>query len=286
MIQHFFQAGTPGKLAITQFGTGSADIVMLHGVTRRWQTFMPILPSLVPFWKVHCVDFRGHGQSEHVDAYRVVDYADDISTWLSASFTKPVWLYGHSLGAMVAADVGARLPENVAGVILEDPPLHTMGTRIGDSILKNHFETIQGFAGKAGNVFELAAILAEQKVYDPTTDSHIRLGDLRNATNLRFTITCLQKLDPRVLVPIVASEWLQGYEVADIFSALHCPCLLLQADEKSGGMLTDQDSAEVESLSRDLTRIKFNDCGHSIHWTETEKLANHVLAFLAGIESE
>src|SRR5437762_336652 len=37
--------------------------VLLHGVARRWQDFLPILPALTLRWHVHAIDFRGHGRS-------------------------------------------------------------------------------------------------------------------------------------------------------------------------------------------------------------------------------
>ena len=53
-------------------------IVLLHGVTRRWVDFLPILPTLLLRWQVFALDFRGHGQSDRTPGqYRVIDYVSD-----------------------------------------------------------------------------------------------------------------------------------------------------------------------------------------------------------------
>ena len=49
------------------------------------------------------------------------DYAADALAFVEA-LPSPATLYGHSLGALVAASVAAALPGRVAGVVLEDPP--------------------------------------------------------------------------------------------------------------------------------------------------------------------
>ena len=116
-----------------------------------------------------------------------------------------VFVYGHSLGAMVAAAVAMRRPKRVTGVVLEDPPFHTMGERIHESPLGSYFAALRGLAGSAKPVGELARELAEVS-YGP--GGSLRCGDTRDATTLRFAASCLRRLDPAVLEPIAAGRWL------------------------------------------------------------------------------
>jgi pimeloyl-ACP methyl ester carboxylesterase len=273
-------------------------LVMLHGVTRRWQTFRPVLPSLVGGWHVHALDFRGHGQSGRApadraqsgragadgagEAYRVIDYVGDVVA-LVESLPQPAIVYGHSLGSMVAAAVAAATPEHVRAVVLEDPPMQTMGGRITESPLHSFFAALQQHAGSTRDVGAIAADLAEIVLRVPQTGEELRLGDLRDATTLRFMASSLRQLDPKVLVPIVDSRWLDGYETETTLRRIQCPTLLIQADVMAGGMLTDEDATQIESLAADVTRIKLSGVGHVVHWAETSRLLSLVLGFLESI---
>src|SRR4029453_4113097 len=79
-------------------------LLFIHGVLRRWQDFVPLIPGFAPWWHVHALDLRGHGLSDRRKGEdRVADYARDVVRLLEARWREPVILYGHSLGAMVAA---------------------------------------------------------------------------------------------------------------------------------------------------------------------------------------
>jgi pimeloyl-ACP methyl ester carboxylesterase len=261
---------------------------MLHGVTRRWQTFRPLLSSLASGWHVHALDFRGHGQSDGAGAdsaggaYRVVDFVGEAVA-LVESLQQRAIVYGHSLGAMVAAAVAAAAPDHVRAVVLEDPPMQTMGERITETPLHGFFTALQQHAGSDRDVSAIAADLAEVVLCVPQSGAEVRLGDVRDATTLRFMASCLRQLDPDVLGPIVESRWMDGYQTDTVLSRLRCPTLLLQADVMAGGMLTDEDAEQIESLAADVTRVKLPGVGHVVHWAETPRLLSLVLGFLESI---
>jgi pimeloyl-ACP methyl ester carboxylesterase len=129
----------------------------------------------------------------------------------------------------------------------------------------------------------MARELAEITVVDPKTGTTLRLGNLRDAAQLRFMASCLAQLDPRVLDPIVQCRWLEGFDWRQVFRKLACPALLLQADPAAAGMLTDDDAAEAAGLARSLTLVKLAGCGHGMHWTRTQDVANLTCAFLESL---
>ena len=64
-------------------------LVMLHGVTRRWQTFLPLWSSLAQRWQLSAIDFRGHGLSDNLNGrYLVCDYAEDVMAYLDSQFDR------------------------------------------------------------------------------------------------------------------------------------------------------------------------------------------------------
>lgn len=268
--------------AVTE--TAGAPLVMLHGVTRRWQTFLPVMQALSLRWNVHALDFRGHGQSGRAAGqYTVADYVPDVVDFVQRQFTVPVVLYGHSLGAMVAAAAAARLGSQARAVVLEDPPWHAMGERIAASMLLSFFAGLAAFAGDTRPVPQLAAALARVRLSDPQQQRTLLLGDIRDATALRFTAASLKQVDPAVFEPILSGHWLVGLDPEHIHRQLLCPVLLLQADEAAGGMLSDADAAACRQWTPDLTHVRLAGVGHVIHVGQTAALVNHVSGFLESL---
>lgn len=112
---------------VLNYAVDSADgppLVLLHGVTSRWQGWLPVAPSLATRWRRYIPDLRGHGRSGRVPGgYTISDQADDIITFMRGVVGAPVVVVGHSLGAIIATAVAASAPEQLAAVALEDPPL-------------------------------------------------------------------------------------------------------------------------------------------------------------------
>lgn len=277
-----FQLGSQ-TLNVAKGPPSGPPLVMLHGVTRKWQTFLPLVPTLVPRWQVHGLDFRGHGASSPAeDGYLIVDYVRD-AVGLLHELDEPVVLYGHSLGAMVVPAVAAEVADLVRAVVMEDPPLNMLGPKIAETTFHSFFKGIQEFVGDTRDVREIAQDLSKMVLCNPVAGEEMLLGTTRDAASLRFMASCLRDVDPNVLSPIIEGRWLEGYDITSIYQRLECPALLIQADVSVGGMLTDEDATEVESIARDLTRIKLPGIGHNVHWASSERLSGLVLQFIESV---
>lgn len=267
---------------------GRTPLLLIHGVLRRWQDFMPILPALAFRHPCFAIDQRGHGSSRQackdtLPTYRTVDYVDDATTLMPNEFAGGAILYGHSLGAMVAAAVAGRCPELVKGVILEDPPFHTMGDRIDTTPLASYFHAIREAVRGHDSTSDLITKLTDLEISDPNSGRQWTLGSVRDAASIRFFASCLTQIDPPVLDPICEGDWLAGYELDSIVGGIHCPTLLLQADETCGGMLTDEDVDLFRDHVPDLTHLRFEGHGHSLHTSATGPLMNAVCGFLESL---
>ena len=261
-----------------------APLLLIHGVIRRWQTFLPLVPHLTQRWHVLGLDLPGHGQSDRLAGeYLVVDYVRVVAGLVRSRYREPLIIYGHSLGAMVAAGIAAEAGEQIRAVILEDPPLDTMDSRIEETWLHGYFAGLARHAGSPLPVGQLATELANLILVDPLTRQSQRLGDLRDAAQLRFLASCLKQLDPAVLQPVIEARWLAGFDWPQVFSRIACPLLLLQADEAAGGMLVDADAVRAASRAGDCTLVKLRGCGHNMHVARTQEVTNVVHAFLESL---
>ena len=276
--------GTPfGNLSLNVFQgpENGPPLIFVHGVLRAWQDFRPLFPYFNYDWTCYSLDHRGHGDSERADGdYEVMHYVGDVVQFVETQFDQPVVLYGHSLGAMVVAAVAAELNQRIAGAILEDPPFHTMGNRIGKTPLLSYFQGIRDVVREFRNPWEIGPALAELVITDPATGSTQKVRDTRDETQIMYAAKCLAKVDPRVLDPIVEERWLNQYDPSRVFELIDCPTLVLQGDPACGGMLVDDDVQMIKSLKPNLFHVKFEGAGHQLHWTRREEVLSAVSAFL------
>jgi pimeloyl-ACP methyl ester carboxylesterase len=277
-----------GGVQAGDFSGGQTPLLLIHGVLRRWQDFMPVLPTLAFRHPCFAIDQRGHGSSRQISkegepTYRTVDYVDDASALMPNEFAGGAILYGHSLGAMVAAGVAGRCPELVKGIILEDPPFHTMGDRIETTPWASYFQAIRQAVQNHDSTADLIARLSDLEITDPNSGRQWTLGSVRDQASIRFFASCLTRIDPSVLDPICDGSWLADYDLESVIEKIDCPTLLLQADSKCGGMLVDEDVNLFRDQLPDLTHLRFDGHGHSLHTSATGPFMNAVFGFLESL---
>jgi pimeloyl-ACP methyl ester carboxylesterase len=62
LVEKSFDTGEVA-LNYTEGPNNGPPLVLLHGVTSRWQTFNPIINEFINRWHIYALDFRGHGKS-------------------------------------------------------------------------------------------------------------------------------------------------------------------------------------------------------------------------------
>jgi pimeloyl-ACP methyl ester carboxylesterase len=273
-------APVPTVAVVEEGSTDAPPLLLLHGVTRAGGDWSPVVPRLAGDWRVIAVDQRGHGLAPRAHRYLVVDYVADAAQLLRERVRQPAVILGHSLGAMVAAGVAAAVPELVRGVVLADPPFHTMGERIVGTAWEAQFAGIRAAAARGGSVEELAAALAAIRLPRPD-GSTMRLGDLRSPQALQWHAACVANLDPLVLDPVIAGRWLEGYDRVSVAAAIQCPATLLQADTGAGGCLSDADRDSFVAGCRECVVERVVGAGHLLHWERPGRVCDAVARLAA-----
>jgi pimeloyl-ACP methyl ester carboxylesterase len=273
--------GSPSLSYFNHGGSGPI-LLLLHGVTRCAGDWESVLPTLMATWQVFSLDQRGHGRSEWADSYLVVDYVADVVNLIRHELNSPLTVFGHSLGAMVAAGVASQLPQLVQSAVLEDPPFHTMGDRISGSSWQQQFLGMRAAARQGGSIDEITNALAEIRL-PSASGGFQRLGELRDRDSLQWSARCLSQLDPEVLTPVIEGRWLAGFDLAKILPSIKCPVLLLQADPSVGGALTDADAAFANSVMTLCQLIRVDGCGHQLHRDRPAEVLQAVQAFHSSI---
>ena len=123
VAEHQFQTD---EVAINYAASASAgpQMVLLHGLAARWETFMPLVLPLSQEWQLFLLDLRGHGLSGRTPDHRLADFVGDVIAFIERQTAPPVVLYGHSLGGWIALEIAARRPELVRAVIVGDSALY------------------------------------------------------------------------------------------------------------------------------------------------------------------
>lgn len=101
-----------GDLAAIRVGGGEA-VLLLHGVGLRAEAWNAQIDALAEKFDVIAPDMPGHGESTPLEkATALADYSDRVAV----AIDRPVWVAGHSMGALIALDLAVRYPDRVRGV--------------------------------------------------------------------------------------------------------------------------------------------------------------------------
>ena len=101
-----------GDLKAIMAGTGPR-LVLLHGVGLRAEAWAAQIDALAEIYEVIAPDMAAHGDST---AFSAEPNLRDFSDRVAAALSEPVFLAGHSMGAMIALDIAHRYPERVRGI--------------------------------------------------------------------------------------------------------------------------------------------------------------------------
>ena len=255
---------------------------LIHGLSRCWNDFAPILCDLTAWWHVHAYSHRGHGESARTPgAYRVADYVPDLVAAIKDAKKKCV-LIGHSLGALVSMGVAAKLPDLVTAVVLLDPPGPQFLSRIETTPYGTIWPALQKRCGRK-DTSAVAKELADLQITTAKPGEIVRFGDVRDAASLRFVARCLRDLDPDVFDPPLQKKWLDGFDVLGTAKHVKCPALLVVSDPAQGGMLPPDDSKPLAAALPDCTRVDLPSVGHLVHWQDTPGTLRLLHAFLGSL---
>ncbi|CZF77601.1 alpha/beta fold hydrolase [Grimontia marina] len=96
-------------------------LLMLHGWQDNSGSFAPLAPQLSEHFDLVMPDWPGHGYSDHKGAdsfYPFFDYVDDLHQLILQLGDRPIYLVGHSLGALVASCWSAAFAERAKGLVM------------------------------------------------------------------------------------------------------------------------------------------------------------------------
>ncbi len=290
LVEKRFRAGD----AVLNYAEGPESgppVLLTHGLTDRWQYYLPILPFLSQRWHVYALDFRGHGGSSWTTPYRYLDHINDTITFIEENVRKPVIIFGSSMGGMVALMVAARLPNQVKAIIFGDSSIKTDRTRQVMIDFHSYWDGWKKLAGYKGPFKELVKLVSEMPVNVPG-QAKKTYGEGLDSISLMNKANYLRCLDPEVL-----TDWAVGDRDADAFKRvttgydekllkeIKCPVLLVQGNPEKGGIFTDEAVAFAKKNIKDSYHVYISEYDHNLglyNW-DTSKLLQAVNVFIESL---
>lgn len=215
------------RLHYHRTGRGGRPLVLLHGFSDAGLCWTRVARDLEVEYDVVMPDARGHGRSDRGGAsYDPARRAAEAASLIRGLGLDRAALAGHSMGAMTAAEVAAADPGLVACLILEDPPW------------RDAMQSTPGRWDYIRHVQELAQEEAEAycRQLHPTWDE-TEVGPWVEAKR-QFDLSLLDA--PRTGSPF---PW------REVAAAIHCPMLLLTADNDLGAIVTPEAGEEAARLA-------------------------------------
>lgn len=130
----FYQSWRSATSHGTHHLHNKAIVTLVHGLGSYSDEFHHVVDYLVERnYVVYGIDLRGHGRSPGQRGYinRWTELRTDLGCLVEQIRERegdlPLFLYGHSLGAVVVLDYVLHFPQDIAGVITTAPALKQVG---------------------------------------------------------------------------------------------------------------------------------------------------------------
>ena len=195
-------------------GEPRAVLAVVHGVTEHSGRYQVLAEALGQAGNVVAAfDLRGHGRSAgrrgHVNSWP--DYVDDVAAYCEhlrgRRPTLPLFLFGHSLGSLIALAFVRKQPAAVRGLILSGTAVDPVG------VARPHLVAIAHFFSRVWPTFSVRIQSAERPKLsrDPAVDAAFLADPLvlksvtaRFGTEALQLIAFIKRSAPELRAPLLA----------------------------------------------------------------------------------
>lgn len=147
---------TPEKLHVREYGTGSNNVVMLHGLSQTGESWKPLLSHMNNRqFRYICPDLLGHGESSCTPYLKYTpnthlhflqrDVVNKIGASGSLISGHPFRLVGVGLGAILALELAARMPSRITSLHLISLPAYEDDKEASEDLLTHLIHPLAQF---------------------------------------------------------------------------------------------------------------------------------------------
>jgi pimeloyl-ACP methyl ester carboxylesterase len=121
MAQRRVRSADGTSIVSHRWGEGR-PLLLVSGALSTSEMWKRVLPLLQEGRSVEAIDRRGRGPSGNEGSYAPEREVEDILAVIAAH-DEPLDLLGHSSGAILSLQVAARVPQNLARLVVYEPPV-------------------------------------------------------------------------------------------------------------------------------------------------------------------
>ena len=257
--------GSAGQLSALRWGTGSPEVVLLHGGAQNAHTWDTVALALDR--PLVAIDLPGHGHSSHRDdhVYWPADNAQSVEIAVRELAPDAKLLVGMSLGGLTALALTDRAPGLVRSLVLVD---------VTPGVNREKSTAIAQFIDGPEYFESFDEILQRTIQFNPTrTESSLRRGILHNAIETpdgrwRWRYDLPRRGsgegDDGQIMPGLDALW-------DAVARVNVPFLLVRGSLSP--VVDDDDVAELQRRNPAAEVEVVDDAGHSIQGDKPVELA-------------
>ncbi len=242
-------------------------LLLIHGVGMNADYWSNLIPLLQPRCRLVLIDLPGHGESPCLSeaTASISNYTDRVSTILSEQ-DEPVFVVGHSMGAMICVDLARRYGSSVAGFaalngIFERDPDATKAVRLRASELD------------ADNAPSTAGTLSRWFGEEPRTGI--------NGHAARQCHDWLSNINPKGYQQAYRAFANSDGPLREELKQLNCPALYLTGQHEPNS--TPAMSAAMAELTEQGTVGIVPNAKHMMSMTHGEEVSQQLMAFMARV---
>ena len=116
-------------LIAEDFGNGTRPYVLLHGIGMGRSVYVDFVDRLTG--RMIAIDLPGFGEApEPVRTLTMERHADLVAAYLRSASVSDAVVIGHSMGSQIAAELAARHPSLVSGLVLAGPTVNSASRNV------------------------------------------------------------------------------------------------------------------------------------------------------------
>ncbi len=244
-----------------RYGGKGEPLIVLPGISNSAATWDFVAERFGRACDTYVLDLRGRGLSEAGPdlSYSLDTYAADVSEFASVLGLKRYTVLGHSLGARIVARLAHHHGDALSKAILVDPPVSGPGRRPYVQTLPFFLDAVR--EAKAGTIdFEKLKVR-----YPKWTEDQMR-------ARAEWLHTC----DERAI-----TESYRGFteeEIQSDLAVMKTRALLVVAGK--GGVILDEDIAEIRKLVPSIEVRRMDHVGHMIPWEDLDGFIANLKGFV------
>ncbi len=224
------------------------NILLLHGAIGAKDQLLPLAHELEGSYKVHFLNFSGHGGSDFTGSFSIAKFADEVLEYLQKNKLEKVAVFGYSMGGYVALYLASKHPGRIESIF-------TLATKMewtpDISAKESRMLNVDALKEK---VPAFAEILKQR--HAPNTLEEV----FQKTADMLFEMGQNPSLTPEILKQI------------------NCPVCIAIGEKDQ--MVSMEESIQASLLLTNSTLLTLPETPHPIEKVDIPKLASEIKAFI------